>query len=381
MFIFERLIGVGIYAWLLLVIVLLIYYTNISVRQLLAMYVVALCLLAYFYVPYNTADLHRIYATMKSFSSLSFSAFWKTYGVTSSEPLARILYWGIGKTGIYGLLPALNTLICYSCFFYVLKRSAQLIKASRQSIAIALLMFMSIGHFMSVISNIRTMLVIAVIACCMFRESAEKKFSVFHLVLYASTIFIHNIALLLLALRLLCLLIDKHISLYKRTLTLVFAVVGIVIAFQFAPGTIWNDIVKTVENYTTGGYSYTWEYIIGMLIVVAALYIGITDHNACKSGLTVQENRLNEFKSYFWFSMLLAGASFPIFSLFYRLVSGVVSVFSIPFVIEVLEIQTSGYRQRGKQLSPRSAVLVFSILLLLLSCSRGSLCSYKFFVL
>lgn len=381
MFIVERLIGVGTYAWLLIVIILLIYYSNVNLKQLLAIYVVALCLMAYFYVPYNTADLHRIYAAMKSFSSLSFSAFWKTYGVTSSEPLARILYWGIGKTEIYGFLPAMNSLICYSCFFYILKKSAQIIKASRQSIAIALFMFMSIGHFMSVISNIRTMLVIAVIAYCMFRESAEERFSVFHLVLYVSTIFIHNIALLLLSLRLLCLLIDKHVNPHKRTMVLIFAAVGMVGVYQFAPGTMWNDIVKTIENYTTGGYSYTWEYIIGILVVAAELYISITDHNACKLGLTVQESKLSEFKSYFWLSMLLAVASFPIFTMFYRLVSGVVSVFSIPLVINVLEVQASGHRQYGKKLSPHSAAVVFSMLLLLLSCSRGSLCSYKFFAL
>ena len=340
MFILERLTGVGTYAWLLIITVILICHTNANLRLLLSGYIAALCILAYFYVPYKTADLYRIFDMMKMYSSLPFSTFWRIYGKTSSVALARVLYWGIGRTKIYGLLPATATLICYSCFFYILEKSARLMKASRRNIAVALFFFMSVGQFMSVISNIRTMLVIAVISYCMFRESVEKKFSVLHIILYISMVFIHNIAVLLIVFRLICLMLDRDMSLQKRIIFLLLSAGCVIAVYRITSGVIGRKIVEMVQYYLKGGYSYIWEYIIGTIVILAAFYIGIENHYINKVGICISGNGFGEFKLYFWLSVLFACVSFPVFSVFYRFVSGVVALFSLPFAVRMLEAHT-----------------------------------------
>jgi len=89
----ARLIGIGTFAYCLAMICLLILYTNISLKGLLGWYASVLAVMGFFYEPYITADLYRIREMMVTFAAMELQTFVRTYVVTSSVPVARMMYW------------------------------------------------------------------------------------------------------------------------------------------------------------------------------------------------------------------------------------------------------------------------------------------------
>ena len=72
MFIIERLIGVTIYSLFLFLICILLKFTTISSRLIIRIYFVFLCVLSFFYEPYITADLYRIFGAMDLYAGVEF---------------------------------------------------------------------------------------------------------------------------------------------------------------------------------------------------------------------------------------------------------------------------------------------------------------------
>lgn len=117
MFLFERLFGIAAYMTILILVCFLLVKTNLSRKASLRFYLLFLCVMAFFYKPYVTADLYRIYETIDYFSTIPFAEFWRRFIVGSDIPAARLLYWCIGKTGVKALLPTFSAFVCYSLIF------------------------------------------------------------------------------------------------------------------------------------------------------------------------------------------------------------------------------------------------------------------------
>ena len=194
MFLVERLFGVGVFAALLAIVCLLIARKNSHYGIILFMYNICLAIMGFFNVPYVTQDIYRINEIMRYFAKFSFKKFWSMGVAESTTKAANIYYWLIGKTGILQLLPFITSLITYSCIFYIICNYAKKYDISRQNIAVTVLFVMSSGTYMYTITGIRTMLSLSLICFCFYRETVEKKYSVWHLPIYAIACLLHNFA-------------------------------------------------------------------------------------------------------------------------------------------------------------------------------------------
>jgi len=377
LFLFERLFGIGVYCFALLAVCMLISYSTISYKALLNFYIVILAVMAYFYEPYITADLYRIIQTMKIYASLDFSSFVHEFVVSSSSPVPRFLYWVVGRIGAYHLISVISTVISYYLIFYIIRKTAEKYSISRQNISVALLFLMSTSIYMSVIGGVRMMIAMSMISFCFFRESVEKKFNVFHVLLYILALFTHNMAIVIVGIRLAVLVFAPGKKLVTRFLICLTIAVGAVVAvlgFDSLLADIWD---KASEFLFEESYSYFWEYVMGVIILIG--FLGV-----CVKFQRLRGREHTELVTYNMGAMFSAGISvvfFFVFSIFYRFIGHVTPILGLPMLMVTLEESEKNVSGRFKQMSFQSITVMFSLVILALSISRGSLSSLKFFAL
>ncbi|MBR5239722.1 MAG: EpsG family protein [Clostridia bacterium] len=375
MFLVERLIGVSIYSYILIMMCLLIAFTNIKCKNILRLYLLLLGGMGFFYLPYITADLYRTYDFMRWYATFSFPDFYETLVVTSSVPASRIYFWFIGKTGIVELLPFISAIISYSLIFYTLEKSRKRFSISRQNFAIALFFLMSGSIYISVIGGIRMMLALSMIFFCFYRETVEKKKNpILHIPLYIIAVFMHDMALIVLAIRILASVFDKRKSPAKK----LFILLGIgvmflaaIVLFRYKLESVFE---KSTNYLTDSGYYDIWEYLMGGIYIIFFLFLVIKFKTIKKQYL--------ELSSYYIAAGI--GSLFAIiccydFSIFYRCIGHVVPILIMPTLMIVLEKNGEKPTGRFKVVSIQCVVLLFSLILLFIGGTRGSLSALKFF--
>lgn len=367
MFIFERVFAVFIYAIILAIILLLIEQKKSNYKLILICYTIILSIMGFFYVPYKTADLYRIYENLNRYSHYNWNQFYN--GILSKNILKidLIYYWLIAQTGEVRLLPAINAFLCYSCVFYIIVRTAKLCNIHRSNIALAVFFFMSIGGYIFVISGIRSMLGICLLCFCFFRESVEKKFKLWHIPLYIISAFIHNFTFVLIFIRLCVPLITKNISLSKKVVYFFVLGISALLVLSFYPGYI-REVFNKAEGYTTNEvYSYEWDYAIGILvggIILMALY------NMTKIDRGIN-NSLKEIKIFTGICLFIAIVFSFEFTIFHRTITYIAPLLALPIIMTTA--------QGEKIIVYRWGLFVLIGILLFIVCARGSLCSLKFF--
>lgn len=368
MFLFERLVGVGIYSAILVAVCYSIsrFKSNKSVRIVLFVYTIALALMGFFYVPYKTADLYRTYEFLDYFRTFEFKDFLETYK-NSSTHAANIYYWIISKTGENRLLPAITAFISYSCIFYVFRKTMEKYNISKQNFAMALFFYMAIGNYMFVITGIRTMLGISLVAFCFFRETVEKKFRLYHILIYIIAAFMHNLAVVVILIRLIVPLVSKSTSALRRMAYIMFFVaISAFIAFNMRE--LLDAVLERAERYINGEmYSYFWEYVIGAFVVVISL-IALIKVRIKEYG----EGELSQMKVFSLVCVILALALCFEFTTFHRLTTYVCAITATPLLMVYLDKRATKNEQ--------TLFMFASAILLFITCARGSLCSLKFFV-
>lgn len=385
MFILERLIGVGLYTFLLVFICFFMVGKSYkTIKRTLCLYTVILSFLAFFYVPYETADLYRIYETMVLLKKKTFEQI-----ISSSNlSLGNVYYWIVAQTGVPQLLPAINAFICYNCIFYIICKMVQKYKISGRNAAIALFFYMATGTYIFVISGIRSMLGITLMSFCFFRECVEKKFNVFHIFIYVLAFLIHHYVAILIAIRLVVAIIDRKVSLKKKLIYIVIVVLSVAIIVHVFPNYI-KQVIDKAEGYLTGNaYSYLWDYVVGVLVLLMNIYL------LSAYGKIERKNIQRDFHSLYLFAVLLClvGICFCFeFSIFHRTTVYVVPIICLPIWLVLLEKKQSkiekncnvyaiGCSKIGKVINVDVCLGMYAVILFL-SCFHGTLCSLKFFVL
>ena len=388
MLLLERLFGVGLYSLLLVfVCIALVGRSSKNIKRILFVYSILLSVMAYFYVPYETADLYRIYGYIESFQKYSFDAFIDLQMANSQLGLSNILYWLISRTGIPQLLPAIVSFICYNCIFYIIHKTSEKNDISGKNVAITLFFYMSLGTYIFVISGIRSMLGICLLAFCFFRESAQKKFNILHIPLYAIAVFIHLFSALLVAVRFVIPIFDTKTTVLRKIIYIIFLGAGSAFVFSYLRSLV-SDIVDKAESYLSGNlYSYVWDYIIAILTCFVLLSIIIKRKKAELSSSL----KLNVSRTFIIICFIAALCFCYEFSIFHRTTVYLLPIISIPMLMTLLQ-NTDNNTENQNARAPRPslaempatynlAIIAVSTLILLISCARGSLCSLKFFVL
>lgn len=382
MFFFERFLGIGTYMLVLVLVCFLLTRANMSCKSVFRFYLFCLCGMALFYKPYRTADLYRIFEQMRFFSSMDFDVFWNEYAWNSSVSVARLLYWFFGKIGIKELLPTFCAFLCYSLIFYVIEKTKLLYDVSNQTVAVELFFIMTTSMYISVIGGIRMMMALCLITFSFFRGTVEKKITIIDILLSALSLFIHLMGPICLVICALTLLLDSGKTIARRIGYLsIVAVIGVSFAMCFGDtmGNMMDEIYNGFVGYVFGDkYSDSWEYIMGALIILILLmffkeFRYVSRKVDCKN---VYNCKLASI-----ICVIIALCFCFEFSIFYRFGAHLAVLFSIPPMMVTLDNSDSKLIVSKKQIDFRSVIILLSVLIATISCSRGSLSSLKFFEL
>lgn len=367
----ERIISLMIYCIVLVAVFWAIEATNISHKRILCVYTIFLSLMGYVFVPTKNLDLYRINKMMAEYAKYDFKGLYTNVLSGSYVICADLLYWVIGKTGYLKLLPILTSCVCYSCIFYTVNRTAEMYKIDRRNIAVAILFLMAVGTYIFVLSGIRTMLGIALLVFCFFRETIEKKFNIFHILLYIIAALVHQFVAVLFFLRIIIGIFNQRNGLLKVILFMSLAII-FYIGRNFLEG--WfNSIQDKGETYISGKvlFSQPWGYVIGTICGFISIVSIIKFAN-----VNVQiKKRFSSYKLFLFICLLgAAGFSFE-YTIFHRLITYVVPIITLPFLMIYLQ------NERGRNnVKSKDFMMITSFGLLFISCWQGALGALQFFI-
>lgn len=367
----ERFCGVFVYASTLMC----TYYSLKKARsyrkfsRILNVYLVILTVMGFFYIPGEQADLTRWRTIIENWHTLSFSSFYETRMRGSTYPMGLLLIYLCQQTRIDGMLPAVCAFLFHWNIFAILKMVYKKYDCSAHDVALSLLLFMSAGRFLEAISGVRCLVALAILARCFCEEFLTQNFKFRNVIIELLAALIHPLALVLLAIRLAFLFIQRAKTLWGQLFNVVFAVVAIMMGLRFCWNYIINATDKATVFLTSEAYSYTWEYIIGWIVLAVTTYILYFSIQLNKTIQSVPFQNLIVFM----LILVLVEVTFCFeYSIFHRTIS-----FSAMLLLPVSIYMLKNSERR----THRQLIYYASVILLLLACARGNLCAYKFLLL
>jgi hypothetical protein len=375
MFLIERLTGLFTFTgFLALTLLGVSYLKNKQYKIVLWVYVIVLAVLAYLYKPWITADLYRLHFWC--------STTWCTY---SWSQLFEYLYrvatpmWYLFSWTIFRVTHDVNWIQMIACFWgfgnvlYVISDIIERNHVQGAKRALILFSIMAVGTFyFEMLSGIRSMLGFSIVFFCMYREIIERKSALFHIPLYIFAALLHQATLVLVVGRITFWGVESKNILLKM---LSMLLIGILIPFIFIQADLYVDsAVNKAINYATNEreYSYIWEIIIGLIEQVQIYYILWT--------YKWQVGKESYQYSLFWKLTLIIGlvslSALPFSYAIFRRYTIFASLCTLPLLGKLFDGTPSRKIKFFVQV-----MWCLSLVIFVLSCARGDLCSYKFFVL
>ena len=356
MYLIERIIGQLCYCLCLIIIFIKIYNGNYkSLKKVLRTYIILLAIMAFLFVPPQGADLY---------GSKDIIYLFKNSILNSPTPIAILYYYLFGKIGINGLLPCITSIIVYSNLFYIIYDYSKNNNIDKKAIATSIFFIMSCGFFMEVISGIRTMLAFSILARCFYNEMYNNKKFIGNIMYYIISIFIHSSAVGILLIRFVYYFIYEN---KRKIITKFFYLIVIIIFYIIFKKYILMSLDK-FESYTQeGGYFWIWELIKILIMNFSMIIMLLKEENN-------KRIYLNLIIITFSTIMIILGE----FNTFLRF-----SYFSVFIIMPIALKYFSNFysKQKESNYEKINIMLLLSLIMLLLSCSRGNLSSLKFFIL
>ena len=365
MFVIERFAGVFLYSFVLVVIC---YSICCEKRKRYTHYFFIYCgilsIMAYFFIPIVESDIYRWANIFKEWRLFTFQKIYMYATESSYTPLSYIYMYTLNRIGGYRLLMAVTALIVYGCIFYIMKDYAKKNEINRYVLALTLLFYMSSGIFIDVISDVRYMMAFAILAVCFYREIFYNQKTIVSIFFYLVAALLHVSAWAIIIIRFIALFVNKGLSIKKRVLSLGCLAIFSILFFGRIATYLSNMFEKLNSYLLRPHYSYFWEYLIGG-IVLCYLIVVFRKSIRFKYG---KKEYLEVLKVFIIFNIF----SIVEFNMFHRMVA-LNSILFIPIIEEYLNNSNTKIRKQN--------LLLISFVVLLIACTRGHLCSYKFFVL
>lgn len=381
MYLVQRLIGVGVYALVLVMMFLLLSRVK-QFKFLLSVYIFLLALLGFFYVPLSGSDLYRIQALLPFYANMSLERLFQEI-ISSSTPVAVLYYRIVGKLGDARFLPFITALISYGFSFGILKSIYNRHRNSIQyEIAVALLFFMSRGLLMMTIANIRTMLALSIVGFCIYKQLMEHQSFVKFFPLLIVAALIHNVALAAVLIYLTFYMV-KGSSGRNKFLTAIEATSLFAAILVYGRRYI-QLVVQKGGNYlsyvaTSTGYFYIWEMLLSLAVLLITIIILTVYHT--KSRQNARFDGGKEKKNYSSFvSFITALTAFDTLAIFVEFNAGLrlswlISILDMPLMIIFFR---SVYIPDNTKAIWLKRIVFCSFVILFVACARGDLCSLKF---
>jgi hypothetical protein len=229
------------------------------------------------------------------------------------------------------------------------------------------------------------MLGISLLAFCFFRENAEGKFNILHIFLYLIAASIHLFAATLIFARFIIPLFDSKTNSIRKIVYFICLMIGVVlVSLNF--GEFLDAILDKADSYINNEnrFTYVWDYITAGIVCFVHLWT-IVGYKRIKNEGTL---KLNGLRAYLILCMAIALCLCFEFSIFHRTITYILPIISLPALMTMLQSKDNVKSNDGNSVVRSSVItiqnmmfILLSAMILLLSCSRGSLCSLKFFEL
>lgn len=368
MFIFERVVGVSTYMFFLLLFFYLIYISKKrNASKYLKIYVFVLFILAFIYIPSDSADLSRYVKSAKIYNIMDSSDLIDLI-IESKAPMQIIYFYILGIPKVYGLIPAVSALIFYGSSFSIFSGIYEKYKISNKSLALSFLFFMLCCDFVSIISIIRCPVAFSIIAYCVYKELFEGKSLIANLPLYLFSALMHPAAMVLVLLRFVLIFIQREKKFFKKIVNYTIILLIFMMFLKYGHEFIQLILDKSDSYISREGYSYIWEYLISLLYFVFSSFIYLKTRNQFKD---IEFKNLSKIFLASNILLLLFCREYSIFTRF--------QVFSSIIFMPIFCLYLDNSNSKRKITS--LVFLLTVILIFFISCTRGNFCGFKYFVL
>lgn len=366
MFLKQRIIGISIYFLFAVVFFLIMKRSNTkNVKTILFMYTIILSMMGYFYVPSESADLFRIIETMKTFSTYSLQRI-IDFSFSTNIPTFYMLIYGIGKTGLYHLLPAIAAFFFYKNSFYLIQDYSKKINGKALTIALTLFIFMCFGQFLQVVSGIRSLLAFSIVARCAYDEYFNGRNVFKNILLYVIAVTLHPAALALTIIHLVVSTVLFSTNSKNKICKILFILFLLLLGVKYGSSYI-DEMFSSANTYLShDSYSYSWEYLMAFLYLII-IFLSLFSTRT-------KEKITSNYRKYMYTIIVGTCAFVYVYSIFQRY-TVFISIVSIPVLMK--SINTA---QENKDVKYISALFTLAILILVIACVRGNLSGLKFFI-
>jgi len=381
MYLIPRLIGVCIYTAILVILALIIQHISKvkDICRTLDIYLIIVGLMGYFFVPPPGFDLPRLIERMQYYSRISKPMFVERL-LSTLTPGELIYYRIIGNIpNADKLLPCISVLISFGFCFAILKNLATK-KEDRVAISLSLMLFMARGGIMPAIDTIRAYMATAIVAWCVYQELCNERSFIKHLPLYIFACSMHAMGYAFLLLRLLYMFVESRKKFSQRIFVVICALLTFGISLTVVPS-VWNMLVDKVGHYyevgqSGEGYSYIWEGVLSaMSVLVAAYLLWYISKLTRVAGATIDSKYIDYLK-YMKFLLLINSVSVFVEYNFFMRMGHYIAILTMPLVGYALALE----KQKSRASGLKQRLFIISMMMLVLACARGYLCSLKFFV-
>lgn len=379
MFLTARLFGILTYVVLLFWVCLSLKSTS-SIKKInifLFLYLCALLLMAFLFVPPISADLYRLAYISSLYAEIPFDSFLQII-CDSQIPGADFYLYLIGYLKNYHFLPAISVLIDFSLLFSILNCELKRSKTKGSFISSSLFLFMSSSVFMTSISGTRNMIAYCIIVWCVYREFVLNKNFILHLPFYLIAASFHHMGQVMLIYRVIFFLFEKN-NIANYIFKILMGMSLIVIIIKYAPNFI-AGILNKFDAYSGSfqkgeEYFFIWGAIISVVQYFLCIYIVFLFYKF-KEYFKYQADYINLTNIiHFLIPLLIIAFLSSFFSyVTYGRILLFINIFLLPTIVMLLKTLPQK-RQKNIQIK----LLFISFIILIITCTRGDLCCLKFF--
>lgn len=336
-------------------------------------YWIALGVFAFIFIPNPSADLTRLHALcvggwcQNEFYKLAYSL------VHTNAPAWMFFSWAVYQiTHNENFIQTIACLWSFFNVFYIISSVIQNNNIRKYNRALILFSIMAVGTFyIEVISGMRSMLSFSIICFCIYRELVERKNFIPHLPLYLFASLMHPAGIALITIRILASVMFQNNIISK---IVVFMLCVSLLLGIYLYGKIYVETaVDLAISYSTdeNEYSYIWEVVIG-LIEQFQIYFVLYHFKKRYSNTSFTYTSMARLCL---ITALISLCGLPFSYAIFRRFTIVASIFLLPVLGKLLSNQ--------KRVSNMTIKFIWALCFIIyfLSCARGDLCSYKFFML
>lgn len=376
MFLIERLISLSTYAIALAGTAgIMSLMKGRQYKLVLYGYLLLLCLFAFFYQPYITADLFRLREYIEYWIHKPWGELF-SYALRNSAPAWVLFSYVTSKFGNINWLQTVACLWTYSNIFYIISHEIDSGNLTGNRRGLMLFFIMGIGSiYLQAISGIRTMLGFSIISRCIYMETVENKGIALHMILYLFAALLHSTSMVLVIARFAFLIIQSEDA-YKKIVFSVLVLLLGAFSLYFLRDFVGQAIEKG-QNYLTNRdeYSYSWEILIGLLEAVEILYVCRKFHLFYTGVGGMNGYHFIALFCTIWTIISLIALPFS-YGVFRRYM-----IFSSMMCLPLLGQVTSFCQNTREGYNSVRWIWLLASIIFILSILRGDICGYKFIVL